>query len=55
VCTALTVIKLLIAPRIPDMSPALTNRTPAIFAIWTVAVLGIGRSAPCACRQTQVT
>ena len=39
-CTVLTVAKLLIGVRVPDMWPALANRTLAIFAIWTVAMLG---------------
>jgi two-component system, sensor histidine kinase and response regulator len=39
-CTGLIVLKLILAPRVPDMWPSLTNRSLAVFAIWTVAVLG---------------
>jgi signal transduction histidine kinase/FixJ family two-component response regulator/HPt (histidine-containing phosphotransfer) domain-containing protein len=40
VSTLLIVLKIVIAERIPDMWPALANRSLSVFAIWTVAVLG---------------
>ena len=38
--TLLIVLKITLAERIPDMWPALANRTLSVFAIWTVTVLG---------------
>jgi len=41
ICTVLVVVKLLVAERVPDMWPALANRSLSVFAIWTVAILGL--------------
>jgi two-component system, sensor histidine kinase and response regulator len=38
-CTVLTIAKLLVSTPVPDMWPALANRTLSIFVLWTVAVL----------------
>jgi two-component system, sensor histidine kinase and response regulator len=38
--TALTVAKLPLAEPVPDIWPALANRTLSVFALWTVVVLG---------------
>jgi len=40
-CTVLIVTKLVLAERIPDMWPALANRTLSVFALWNVAILGL--------------
>ena len=40
-CTVLTVAKLGLAPRVEDMWPTLANRSLSVFAIWTVAILGL--------------
>ena len=40
-CSVLTIGKLLLAARVPDMWPVYTNRTVSIFAIWTVAMIGL--------------